>query len=309
MEISKNSPDPQRYSEDSDLLERSTRKRKVTANTSGNVSPGSTDSTPLEQLSTTAVEVVPETPLNDPTGTAMLIENDRGIAHDTVAEHDTESPPQALPRSYRDSVVGSGADAAPFLLADLSDDDDSCPHTPVEHARDAADRSQEGSDQGETMPHTAHQVANTVGNNITARRTTPYGSWMIVTRKDRRQTGRAPSNGNQSAPTGRSTPLGEAVEAREATGSRYAPLETTDGPNIDLNSETNDQPQRRADKQPAGGTSAVPRQASPARRANQHFASEDTIHQAELDSISEIGQVKKWQTAEEGGNCLMRVAE
>ncbi|XP_031101937.1 uncharacterized protein LOC116005840 [Ipomoea triloba] len=128
MENSKNALDSQRYSEESDQLERSTRKRKVTDDAAGTASTEPTETTPLEQLSPAEVEVVSETPLNDPTGTAMQIEGDGGINHEAVADHATESPPQAsimdaLPRSYRDSVVGSGSGAAPFLLANLSDDE------------------------------------------------------------------------------------------------------------------------------------------------------------------------------------------
>nr|GMD63299.1 hypothetical protein Iba_chr12bCG13520 [Ipomoea batatas] len=235
MEFS-NALDSQRFSEESDQLERSTRKRKVIADVSGTASTVQVETTPLEQLSPAAVEFVAETPTNDPTGIAMQIEDVGKATDDPVADHGTELSPQApimddLPRSYRDSVVGSGSAGA------------------------ETDLGQEVADQGGTPPQSVPPVVNTsVG---AAQRTKPYGSWMIVTRKDRCQPVRASGSGNQSSTAVRNTSAGVASEDRGASSSRYAPLENADASRIDPEREPQDQPRRRADKQPAVGGSEI----------------------------------------------------
>nr|GMC97870.1 uncharacterized protein LOC109156749 [Ipomoea batatas] len=127
--VNENALDSQRSSEDSDLLERSTRKRKVSDEATGNATVTPAEYTPLEKLSPAAVDVVAEMPTDEPNRSAMQIETDGVFHQDAVPVSGAGMEPpapiaEALPRSYLDSVVGSGAGAAPFLMASLSDEDD-----------------------------------------------------------------------------------------------------------------------------------------------------------------------------------------
>nr|GLL29927.1 uncharacterized protein LOC109169411 [Ipomoea trifida] len=122
----------QRSSEDSDLLERSTRKRKVNDGTSSAALPVPAETQPLDDTMAppSSVEGVGGvlTPAVDLPASAMQIEDVRdgiqSVAPDPVADTPIPSPiANAVPRSYLDTVVGSGSGAAPFLLPALSDDE------------------------------------------------------------------------------------------------------------------------------------------------------------------------------------------
>nr|GMD45723.1 uncharacterized protein LOC109156749 [Ipomoea batatas] len=231
---------------DSDLLERSTRKRKVSEDDSGNTTVVSDEVTPPEQQS--PAEVVAETPLIEHTGTAMQIENDGVVPADLGAEMTPPAPVAgALPRSYMDSVVGSGADSCPHKVAD---------QTAVE-----AESGQAMVDHTTSTPRSATPVVSTTAGTNAAQRPKPYGSWMLVTRKERRQSVQV------SGPANR-IPGGGAGNDRGASGSRYAPLETVDGSGTVPAIATQAQPRRRADKQPVVSGSAVVRNQATPRMAN-----------------------------------------
>nr|GMD14357.1 uncharacterized protein LOC109146642 [Ipomoea batatas] len=274
--VNENALDSQRSAEDSDLLERSTRKRKVSGEVSGAAAVTPAESTPLENPSPAAVDVVAETPTDE---TNMQIESD-GVP---VRGAGLEPPPpiaDALPRSYLDSVVGNGANAAPFLMdslddeeeaADLSGEDDleledsdptySCPQPASDHVAVA---SESDHPMTEEQMSQAHNVAPAVNTNVgmsAAPKTKPYGSWMIVTRKERRQPAQT------SGPSTRA-PVGGVGVDRGAAGSRYAPLETEEGSDAVPVAATSTHSSRRPDKQPVASGSGVVRQQTVSRRAN-----------------------------------------
>nr|GLL27203.1 hypothetical protein Itr_chr05CG12340 [Ipomoea trifida] len=186
----------QRSSEDSDLLERSTRKRKV-------------DDGSSEIAMTVPVETHPReetgdlTLATDPPASAMHIEDDqRSAAADPGSGTPRRSPiANALPRSYLDSVVGSGSGAAPILLPSLPEDevDDSMGDDAGTGDGVAGfGASVEVDDQNAAVPPNVNPAVTTRGDVDVSRRPNPYGSWMIVTRKDHRQTGRPSGSGRQS---------------------------------------------------------------------------------------------------------------
>nr|GMD01724.1 uncharacterized protein LOC109156749 [Ipomoea batatas] len=243
-----NALSPQRYSEDSDLLERSTRKRKVGDGTSGEAQQNPVDATGMGQSSLGDVAVVEETPLSDHPASAMQIEGDGTPM--TVTDNSSSSGAAAqtpagvaLPRSYLDSV-------------------DSCPTV---RAEDEVEDMGDGEGLADPMaanPHTANPGVRSALAESVNRRPKPYGSWMIVTRKDRRQAGRPPGPGHQGDTGGRTTFAGG---ANQASGSRYAPLDD------EVNAgdhQAAEQPGRRADKQPAVSGSVAARQTTRSRRPN-----------------------------------------
>nr|GMD73267.1 uncharacterized protein LOC109181278 [Ipomoea batatas] len=111
--VNANALESQRSSEDSDLLERSTRKRKAAGGASDSQS-----SLPMESPDDGStipgdVEVVAETPLGDDLVSGMQVEESSESQPMAAAETGSGSVPvppivEAPPRSYRDSVVGSG---------------------------------------------------------------------------------------------------------------------------------------------------------------------------------------------------------
>nr|GMD89107.1 uncharacterized protein LOC109158503 [Ipomoea batatas] len=198
----------------------------------------------MGQSSLGDVAVVEETPLSDHPASAMQIEGegtpmtvtDNGSSSGTAAQTPTGV---ALPRSYLDSVVVRAEDG----VEDMGDG--------------------EGlADPMAANPHNANPGVRSALADSVNRRPKPYGSWMIVTRKDRRQAGRPPGPGHQGDTRGRTTFAGG---ANQASGSRYAPLDAE----VDAGDhQAAEQPGRRADKQPAVSGSVAARQSTRSRRPN-----------------------------------------
>nr|GMC72432.1 serine/threonine-protein phosphatase PP-X isozyme 2 [Ipomoea batatas] len=131
---------PERSVEDDDLLARSTKKSKVGVQTKGNTSEvddGSSQSADVDLQEDTDEEMVPETPVEglppqSAHGSDMQIENaqDAPVSGDqnaaVVGSQDLPSDPPAAvrPRSYLDSVVGQGSEAAPFLVDNINLDEE-----------------------------------------------------------------------------------------------------------------------------------------------------------------------------------------
>nr|GMD48478.1 uncharacterized protein LOC109156749 [Ipomoea batatas] len=245
----------QRSSEDSDLLERSTRKRKVNDGTSSAALPVPAESPPLDDTMAppSSVEGVGEvsTPAIDLPESAMQIEDVRdgtqSVAADPVA--DTPIPPpiaNAVPRSYLDTVAGA------------------------------------------TTP-TASPAVGTRNGSAGAVKSKPYGSWMIVTRRDNRQPGRSNGSGKQPETGGRNASAGGVTQTNSASGSRFAPLvEDAEG---SLPSPQ-ERYERRAGKQPVENGSEVARPTSRARRANvivneRQIANDRAMARAETSTETE----------------------
>nr|GLL44596.1 uncharacterized protein LOC109191857 [Ipomoea trifida] len=216
------------------------------------------------------VERETSTLATDPPASAMHIEEDqRSAAADPGSGPPRHSPiANALPRLYLDSVVGSGSGAAPFLLPSLPEDevddsmgDDAGTGDGVAGpgATEAAD------DQNAAVPPNVNPAVTTRGDSAISCRPTPYGSWMIVTRKDHRQTGRPSGSGRQTDQRGSNTAAGGAGPSQNASGSRFAPLE--EGVEAGLPS-SQQHCERRAGKQPTMSGSDVARQPSRPRRPN-----------------------------------------
>nr|GMD88075.1 uncharacterized protein LOC109158503 [Ipomoea batatas] len=199
-----------RSAEDQDLVERSTKKTKVLSDVSGlsamDIVEGSIAvsgdgvSTPLseELMSETpsvAQTVVDSLDLASPVAmvpeTQPEIEDERAVteastdAGDVVGQsrevHDPALVGEAAVHrpSYLDSVVGSGSNTAPFLIANNSETDDACPKL----------RQTEVQDEPAILEGEVH--TNRVGRGMqppvsfTAQCAAPYGPWMIATRKER----------------------------------------------------------------------------------------------------------------------------
>nr|GLL49392.1 uncharacterized protein LOC109193865 [Ipomoea trifida] len=221
----------QRSSEDSDLLERSTRKRKVNDGTSGTALPVPAETQPLEDTMAppSSVEVVGggSSPAVDLPASAMQIEEVRDGIQSVAADPDSGTPipppiANALPRSYLDTMAG-------------------------------------------VTPPTASPAAGTQGGSAAAGKSKPYGSWMIVTRKDNRPIGRSNGSGKQPETGGRNASAGGVTPTHSASGSRFAPLVEDSGADLPPPQERHE---RRAGKQPVENGSEVARQPSRARRAN-----------------------------------------
>nr|GMC91169.1 uncharacterized protein LOC109157220 [Ipomoea batatas] len=122
---------PERSVEEDDLLARSTKKSKVGVGSKGNTSEVDAGSPPSEEVGTQAEAdeaMVPKTPLDglplqSENVSAMQIENilaapvagDQNVAAGRSRDLPSDPPAAVRPRSYLDSVVGQGSEAAPFL--------------------------------------------------------------------------------------------------------------------------------------------------------------------------------------------------
>nr|GMD45828.1 hypothetical protein Iba_chr10dCG13760 [Ipomoea batatas] len=226
---------PQRSPEDDDLLERSTKKTKVRIGSTGNTSADNSGSSPSGDLRSEAEsDMVAETPSDampqqvssdspmqvevdtpsDVMPQQVLSESPMQVEVDNLvpvadvsatAGGSAETPPPAVqgdgrPKSYLDSVVGQGTNAAPFLpVAPLVSGEEQVQHNEVQH-----------------NPPFPVEPSNGRG---AASRARPYGPWMIVTRADRRPAGRPP---------GQNGSTGHNKGNNFATGSRFAPLDGSD---------------------------------------------------------------------------------
>nr|GMD17672.1 uncharacterized protein LOC109156749 [Ipomoea batatas] len=268
-----NAVSAQRSYEDSDLLERSTRKRKVDDGTSEIAMSVPVETHPREEIvvppSSAEVDGGALTLVEDPLASAMQIEDVRDEQQSAAADPGSGTPlpspiANAMPRSYLDSVVGSGSGAAPFLLTSLPEDevedsmgDDAGTGDGVAEFGACA----EVDDQDAAVSPNANPAVGTRGGTAIARRSKPYGSWMIVTRKDHRQTGR---------PSG----------SKEEAGTGLPPLL--------------EQSERRADKQPAVSGSDVARQPSRTRRANV------IVNERQIENERATAQVPRRQSRGSG---------
>nr|GMC51617.1 hypothetical protein Iba_chr01cCG7940 [Ipomoea batatas] len=202
------------------------------------MTPGSSTSIDSDMTPAGIDEVVAETPLpvspeTNPPVSEMQVEADstpQAATTDEIGQTANVNPSptdsgNANPRTYRDSVVGQGTDAAPFLI-DSAADLELCPTS------DARDAVNVPSDSAEAQPpdpgssvHPAHPAGTSKGN-ASASRVAPYGSWMIVTRKDRRPPGRPAGQGQGAANVGQRAQTGKEKESSGTTGSRFGPLES-----------------------------------------------------------------------------------
>nr|GMD39368.1 Retrovirus-related Pol polyprotein LINE-1 [Ipomoea batatas] len=274
MDSDSNALSAQRSDEDSDLLERSTRKRKVDGGSSEIAMTVPVETHPREETvvpsSSTAAARETSTLATDPPASTMHIEEDqRSTAADPGSGTPRTSPiANALPRSYLDSVVGSGSGAAPFLLSSLPEDDvdDSMGDDAGTGDGVAGLGATEAADDHNTaVPPNENPTVTTRGNSVVSCRPKPYGSWMIVTRKDNRQTGRPSGSGRQTDQRGSNSAAGGAGPSQNTSGSRFAPLE--EGVEAGLPSSQQNC-ERRAGKQPAVSGSDVARQPPRPRRPN-----------------------------------------
>nr|GMC92859.1 uncharacterized protein LOC109156749 [Ipomoea batatas] len=245
----------QRSSEDSDLLERSTRKRKVNDGTSSAALPVPAETQPLDDTMAppSSVEGVGgvSTPAVDLPASAMQIEDVRdgiqSVAADPVADMPIPPPiANAVPRSYLDTVVGSGSAGT----GDEGEELGACA---------------ELVDQAEATTPAASPAVGTRSGSAVAVKSKPYGSWMIVTRRDNRQPGRSNGSGKQPETGGRNASAGGVTQTHSASGSRFAPLVEDAEGSLPSQQERHE---RRAGKQPVETGSEVARPTSRARRAN-----------------------------------------
>nr|GMD68657.1 uncharacterized protein LOC109156749 [Ipomoea batatas] len=243
----------QRYSDENDPLERSTNKPKVDDGSQDETDSSAAEGSPSAMVPDTNVntefEAVAETQLEEMPGadrqdSDMHIESDPTPIPAPVAEPAQPLPVDpnqvnsgaARPRSYLDSVVGQGTDAAPFLVDNTTDA--GCP---------SAAEGVMGGSEGSVAPHPPQSVGTDCVNaqqgidkgKATTSRTRPYGSWMIVTRKERRQSGRPQGSGQPRESAGPTVTAGNANGASGAGGSRFAPLETEPVPVTDSATNTN----------------------------------------------------------------------
>nr|GMC86952.1 uncharacterized protein LOC109156749 [Ipomoea batatas] len=254
---------PQRSSEDDDLLERSTKKSKVRVGSNGESSPAAkVGSSHAEDLHSDAdVTMVAETPLDahpvhDTPTSAMPIDSDpaasTGSRDEPVIEPTGALPPAgargSASKSYLDSVVGQGTNAAPFLVDSIN-------------ASDGFSDSATGMADEQNRPSEAQGPPPNPGGYFkgaaAASRARPYGPWMIVTRAERRPPGR---------PNGPTANKGTVNGTTNVSGSRFAPLTGDDIAEVPV---TEDNARTTADhsgasRQSQGATSAGGR----ARRAN-----------------------------------------
>nr|GMC80249.1 uncharacterized protein LOC109167347 [Ipomoea batatas] len=155
----------QRYAEDADLLERSTKKSKEGMGSADDMesdseacSPSSTDhvmdpvglETPSSDL-----------PVGDPPVLNEQLEASVPLTGIAAGQASHAAPPVGdsgvtRPRSYLDSVVGKGADAAPFLIDEVADvnepnTEESCPTVTAEGGAAATDGTENPNPMGPTV--------------------------------------------------------------------------------------------------------------------------------------------------------------
>nr|GMD24976.1 uncharacterized protein LOC109156749 [Ipomoea batatas] len=262
----------QRSSEDSDLLERSTRKRKVDNGTSKNAMPVPVENQPLDDNvvnpSSATVESGTSTPVVDPTDSAMQIAGAGDEQQSAGADpgSGTSLPPPtatAMPRSYLDSVVAAVGDGVVEIGATA-----------------------EVEDQAAGLPSTTNPAAGARGGTAAAGKSKPYGSWMLVTRKEYRPSGRSAGSGKQPETGSRNASAGGATPTQNASGSRFAPLEEDAGmarqpsrarrANVIVNERQIENERATARSMPRTGTDQVPRQ--PSRGSGSRRAAEEDEH-------------------------------
>nr|GMD36141.1 uncharacterized protein LOC109154771 [Ipomoea batatas] len=232
---------PQRFSDEQDLLERSTKKSKRDGSSSDPMeieiskepeaatTEGGQD---LEQVSMVAETPLTDMPSTDPIIPAAIPIAEAGATHAVPAgeqphglQPETPQGDSAAgkPRSYLDTVVGSGSGTAPFLIADPSTEEveNSCP---TASNLDTEESSVEGQSSAQDSGGQASRPVSIAGwcLGVTAR---PYGPWMVAQRKERRQGGRPKGQGRQSATGGHTNRTAVNSGAFPAGGSRSAPLE------------------------------------------------------------------------------------
>nr|GMD45404.1 hypothetical protein Iba_chr10dCG9720 [Ipomoea batatas] len=175
--------------------------------------------------------MVAETPLDaqpahDPSTTAMHTESDPAAS---IGGHDEQVLEKTESRSYLDSVVGRGTNAALFLVDSINESDEATVQISDTSAGLAGEQ---------TNPIDAQRPLPNPGGhskgNVAASRARPYGPWMIVTRAERRPPGRPPGpNANR----------GIMKDTTHVSGSRFAPLNGDDiaeDPVMDDNVRNND---------------------------------------------------------------------
>nr|GMD97102.1 uncharacterized protein LOC109192712 [Ipomoea batatas] len=202
----------QRSSEDEDLLQRSTKKSKdgvVSGNgmalesESGSQSSMDSDVDPVGLPETVAETPVQDLPMGDASSGPQS--DAAGVAgRESRADHPTVAAGNTQPRSYRDSV-------------------ESCPTVSTDEGA-AATGDRAASDP--TGPTVHNPVTN--ARRVSASGLAPYGSWMLVTRTDRRQQGRPSDQRRGGAMEGQRANAAASKERAGTTGSRFNPLETVE---------------------------------------------------------------------------------
>nr|GMC48926.1 disease resistance protein At4g27190-like [Ipomoea batatas] len=263
METS-NSLSPEQYSDELDLLERSTKKTKV-GDGSANFTPTASQSSPavspvVEEVPAAGVEMVPETqhetlPSPISSDDAMQIENAPQIQRESATRGERGSQPPAvvavaLPRSYRDSVVGS------------------CPTSPIVEPTVVAGEPAAVPDQDNTSNRNMTPQVGGPSAVASLVRAKPYEPWMIAPRKERRTSGRPLGEGVSKAAEGGSRTAGAAKQMTNSSGSRFAPLnEESDSGDRSAPVPTME-PQSSPASQPAADALAGAPKHQTSRRAN-----------------------------------------
>nr|GMC51518.1 uncharacterized protein LOC109158503 [Ipomoea batatas] len=213
----------QRSSEDLDLLERSTKKSKHIARGPADSAMEIVEETPqssgVGNEDMESEEVVAETPVGDQgaiglngsasdPAEAIPATSDLGKDGHTsvpIADEEPAIPHGGVPaRSYLDTVVGTGTEANARVNEEA-----------------AADRDRSRGHSGENDGSAEERRVPLAGNR-------PYGSWMIVTRKERRQQGRPAGQTHPGETTVQGSAGGRQKEIPTGTGSRFALLGNDD---------------------------------------------------------------------------------
>nr|GLL37462.1 uncharacterized protein LOC109193892 [Ipomoea trifida] len=252
-----------------------TRKRKVTDGTSVADPQSPAETTTSGSSTPEGVEFVAETPLEDDPALAMQVEDASATPHLPEAAPDSGSRPSGR---VPEAAPGSGTTpTAPIGNAPPRSPDEAVGETSAGVA---------GVEQVAAMPPHGNQPARNNAAMAAPRRSNPYGSWMIVTRNDRRQSGRQSGNGKHTDTGGRAPTSGG---ANRASGSRYAPLEEEE---VTEDPQAPEQPARRADKQPVVSGSDAARHRNRSRRANvvvneKQIENDRSTHQPTATAITE----------------------
>nr|GMC75390.1 uncharacterized protein LOC109156749 [Ipomoea batatas] len=291
----------QRYSDEDDLLERSTKNSKENRGMEVDMdsdSMGGSQAVSEAGQAISQVEMVPETPLDDQVATPLTASaTSPAAANPGSPDGEATSP---VRESTPTTTVGDASTKATRSYAAT----EACPSGPKD---DPITEDTGGGEEGDRteieLPAAEDARRNSRAKSVHyANR--PYGPWMIATRKERRQQGRQGDQGRPAAPMAQTTNAGHAKTAQIRSGSRFAPLENDELPKEnddqngsgmalgDANLETEN---THNDTQPGPSTSAPQRTA---RRANvianeKQIANEVPRTNAQASAEKELGKGKR----------------
>nr|GMD22424.1 uncharacterized protein LOC109156749 [Ipomoea batatas] len=216
-------------------------------------------------------DALPESPVAGSTNPSMLeladpVDSGHAAPTAMVADESLDTATVEHPsgghvaqrRSYLDSVVGTGSNTAPFLIADPQEGDgqETCPTSPRPAVSVQTDLPNEASVQATESPVPGPNSGGRPQSLRTRPSGAPYGPWMIVSRKDRQQGGRPAGqdrNGVRPRPTGAST---SAPNANAGSGSRFELLRS-EGVDNGQNASTSPEQRVTEESQPSSEGRAI----------------------------------------------------